>query len=156
MSILLLVAFLAGCDSLSSDQDLIGRFSQIRPELERIRQMIGEDNLDGRIHADYADPKLSPARLEQYRSLLRKTGAKRLWAHGKAEPFELIIDGTGFLAQGDCKGYMYNPAKPPPPPVPPSLDHSCFDTTQISDKQRSCRAARFLDHGWWLIRYQYR
>jgi hypothetical protein len=111
-SILLLFAFLCGCNSLPSDQDLIGRFRQVRPELERIRQMIDEDNLDGRIHADYADPKLTPARLDQYRSLLRKTVVMRLWAHGKAKPFELIAGGTGFLAQGDYKGYMYNPEKP--------------------------------------------
>jgi hypothetical protein len=65
MSIPLLFAFLAGCDPLSSDQDLISHLSRMRPELERIRQMIEEDNLNGRIHADYADPRLPPARLEQ-------------------------------------------------------------------------------------------
>jgi hypothetical protein len=155
--ILLFLAFLCGaCDSLPSDQALIARFGQKRPELERLRRMIDEDNLEGRIHADYADPKLSSSRLEEYRSLLRDSGVMRLWAHGKSEPFELIVAGTGFLAQGDYKGYMYNPAKPQPPPVPPSLDNSCFDTPQMSDGQRFCNVARFLDGGWWLIRYEYR
>jgi hypothetical protein len=144
--ILLFLAFLCGaCDSLPSDQALIARFGQKRPELERLRRMIDEDNLEGRIHADYADPKLSSSRLEEYRSLLRDSGVMRLWAHGKSEPFELIVAGTGFLAQGDYKGYMYNPAKPQPPPVPPSLDNSCFDTPQMSDGQRFCNVARFLD-----------
>jgi len=156
ISILLFLAFLCACDSLPSDQALITRFSQKRPELERLRQMINEDNLEGRIHADYADPKLSASRLKEYRSLLRDAGVMRLWAHGKSDPFELIVAGTGFLAQGDYKGYLYNPAKPQPPPVPPSLDNSCFDTTQMADGERSCRVARFLDDGWWLIRYEYR
>jgi hypothetical protein len=153
--IFLFLAFLCGaCDSLPSDQALIARFGQKRPELERLRRMIDEDNLKGRIHVDYADPKLSSSRLEEYRSLLRDAGVMRLWAHGKSEPFELIVAGTGFLAQGDYKGYMYNPAKPQPPPVSPSLDNSCFDTPQMSDGQRFCNVARFLDGGWWLIRYR--
>jgi hypothetical protein len=155
--ILLFLAFLCGaCNSLPSDQALIARFGQKRPELESLRRMIDEDNLEGRIHADYAGPKLSSSRLEEYRSLLRDSGVMRLWAHGKSEPFELIVAGTGFLAQGDYKGYMYNPAKPQPPPVPPSLDNSCFDTPQMSDGQRFCNVARFLDGGWWLIRSEYR
>ncbi|PYX94311.1 MAG: hypothetical protein DMG71_12930 [Acidobacteria bacterium] len=53
--------------------------------------MIDEDNLEGRIHADCDDPKLAPARLDQYRSLMRNTGVMRLWAHGKSKPFELIL-----------------------------------------------------------------
>jgi hypothetical protein len=156
LSILLFLAFQCACDSLPSDQVLITRFSQKRPEFERLRQMVGEDNLEGRIHADYADPKLPSSRLGEYRSLLRAAGVMRLLAHGKSEPFELVAAGTGFLAQGDYKGSMYNPAKPKPPRVSPSLDNSCFDTPQISDGDRSCSMARFLDDGWWLIRYEYR
>src|SRR5215469_15093373 len=108
-SILLLFTFLCGCD-LPSDHALATRFNQKRSEFERIRQMIDDDNLQGRIHAKYADPELPPARLEEYRSLLRDTGIMRLWAHGKSQPFELIADGTGFLAEGDYKGYLYDPA----------------------------------------------
>lgn len=116
--------------------------------------MIDEDNLEGRIHADYADPKVSPSRLEEYRSLLRDAGVIRLWAHGKSKPFELMVDGTGFLAQGDYKGYLYDPAPQTPPA--PSLDDSCFDTAKIPDTQRSCSAVRSLGNGWWLLRYEYR
>jgi hypothetical protein len=154
--LLFLAAFLCACDSLPSDQALIARFGQKRPELERLRRMIDEDDLKGRIHAHYADPKLSSSRLEKYRSLLRDAGVMRLSAHGKSEPFELIVAGTGLLAQDDYKGYMYNPVKPQPSPVPPSLDNSCFDTPQMSDGQRFCNVSRFLDGGWWLIRYEYR
>ena len=116
--------------------------------------MIDEDNLDGRIHADYADPKLSVARLAEYRSLLRNAGVMRLWAHGSSKPFELVVDGSGFLSQGDYKGYLYDPA-PQNPPLP-SLDDSCFDTEQIPASQRFCSGVRNLGNGWWLIRYEYR
>jgi len=153
VSALLLLAFLCACD-LPLDDALITRFSQKRPELEHIRQMIDEDNLEGRIHANYADPKLPSARLEEYRSLLRNAGIMRLWAHGTAKPFELIIDGSGFLAQGDYKGYLYDPA--PPIPIRPSLDGSCFVTARIPDTQRFCGAVRNLGDGWWLVRYEYR
>src|SRR5437588_905047 len=83
-----------------------GRPSKTRPELERIRQMIDEDNLEGRIHADCDDPKLAPARLDQYRSLMRNTGMMRLWAHGKSKPFELIL---AFLDRAG--GGRTNPAR---------------------------------------------
>jgi hypothetical protein len=152
-SILFLLTFLCACD-LPSDHTLITRFKQKRPDLERIRQMIDEDNLDGRIHADYADPKLSSSRLEEYRSLLRDTGVMRLWAHGRSKPFELVVDGTGFLEQGDYKGYLYDPAPQNPPLA--SLDDSCFQAGQIPDSQRFCSGVRNLGNGWWLIRYEYR
>jgi len=151
--ILLLLACLSACD-LPSDYALITRFSEKRGELERIRQMIDEDNLEGRIHAGYADPKVSPSRLEEYRSLLRDAGIIRLWAHGKSKPFELMVDGSGFLAQGDYKGYLYDPAPQIPPA--PSLDDSCFNAATILDTQRSCSAVRNLGNGWWLLRYEYR
>ena len=153
IGIFLLMASLCAC-GLPSDHARITRFSERRAELERIRQMIDEDNLEGRIHADYADPKLSPSRLETYRSLSRDTGVMRLWAHGKSKPFELIIDGTGFLAQGDYKGYLYDPA--PQTPLAWTLDGSCFETAKIPDTQRSCSAVRGLGNGWWLLRYEYR
>ena len=154
ISILLFVTCLCACNSLPSDHALISRFSQKRAELERIRQMIDEDNLEGRIHSDYSDPKLSTSRLEQYRSILRDTGVVRLWAHGKSKPFELMVAGTGFLAQGDYKGYLYDPTPQNPPAS--SLDNSCFETAQIPDTQPSCSAVRNLSDGWWLIRYEYR
>jgi len=154
IGILLFLTSLCACDSLPSDHALITRFGQKRAELERIRRMIDEDNLEGRIHSDYHDPKLSPARLEEYRSLLRDTGVVRLWAHGKSKPFELMVAGTGFLAQGDYKGYLYDPT--PQNAAASSLDNSCFETAQIPDTQRVCSAVRNLSNGWWLSRYEYR
>lgn len=153
IGVLLFLSFLCACD-LPSDHELINGFDQKRAEFERIHQMIDEDNLEGRIHADYADPKLSSSRLEEYRSLLRNTGVMRLWAHGKSKPFELVVDGTGFLAQGDYKGYLYDPA--PQNALAPSLNDSCFEGAKIPDTQRSCSAVRSLGNGWWLLRYEYR
>jgi hypothetical protein len=153
IGILLLLACVCACN-LPSDHALITRFGEKREELERIRQMIDDDNLEGRIHADYADPKVSRSRLEEYRSLLRDAGVIRLWAHGKSKPFELMVNGTGFLAQGDYKGYLYDPA--PQTPGAPSLDDSCFATAKVPDTQRSCSAVRSLGNGWWLVRYEYR
>ena len=151
--ILLLLTLLCACD-LRSDHALISQFSQKRAQFDRIRQMIDEDNLDGRIHADYADPKLPATRLKEYRSLLRDAGVMRLWAHGKSKPFELVADASGFLSQGDYKGYLYDPS--PQNPSLPSLDDSCFLTEQIPDSQRFCNGVLSLGNGWWLIRYEYR
>ena len=152
LSILLLL-FLCACD-LPSDHGLITQFRQKRAQFDRLRQMIDVDNLDGRIHADYADPKLPATRLQEYRSLLRNVGVMRLWAHGKSKPFELIADGNGFLSKGDYKGYLYNPS--PPAPHLQSLDDSCFVTEQIPDSQRFCGGVLSLGDGWWLIRYEFR
>lgn len=153
ISILLLLTLLCACD-LPSDHALITQFSQKRAQFDRIRQMIDEDNLDGRVHADYADPKLAAARLEEYRSLLRGAGVMRLWAHGKSKPFELVADASGFLSQGDYKGYLYDPS-PQNPPLP-SLDDSCFLAEKIPDSQRFRSGVLSLGNSWWLIRYEYR
>jgi len=153
ISILLFLTLLCACD-LPSDHALVTQFSQKKEQFNRIRQMVDEDNLDGRIHAAYADPKLSATRLEEYRSLLRNTGVVRLWAHGRSKPFELVADGSGFLSQGEYKGYLYDPA--PQNPQLQSLDDSCFLTEQIPASLRFCSGVRSLGSGWWLIRYEFR
>jgi hypothetical protein len=42
--------------------------------------MADEDNIDGRIHADYADPHLPVARLTEYRNLMKAADVTRLYA----------------------------------------------------------------------------
>ena len=93
-----------GC-SLPSDESLIRRFQVSHADFQQLQRMVDEDNLDGRIHADYADPHLPDARLAEYRKLMRSAGIMRLWAHGKAKPLELVVDATGWLSHGDYKGY---------------------------------------------------
>src|SRR5690242_7441890 len=74
-------------DTLASDAQLIKRFQSSRGDLERLRQMVVEDNLQGRIHAQYVDDKSLPTRrIEEYRRLLEKAGITRLWANGRNEP----------------------------------------------------------------------
>jgi hypothetical protein len=148
-----LLLFVSGC-SLPSDSSLIQQFQGSQAELEQLRRMVDQDNLDGRIHADYADPHLPEARLAEYRRLLKATGVMRLWAHGRAKPLELIVDGDGWLAQGDYKGYLYDLEAQKVSSA--SLDASCFDVADSKKTQRFCSAFRTLGAGWWLVRYEYR
>lgn len=150
--ILLLMLLLPSCD-LPSDSALIRRFRSSHAELERLRQMADEDNVDGRIHADYADPHLPDARLAEYRKLMSSAGIVRLWAHGRAKPLELVVDANGFLAQGDYKGYWYDPGEQQA--SSPSLDDSCFNLASAKKTARFCSAVRSLGDGWWLLRYEY-
>lgn len=150
---LLLPLLLCGCD-LPSDGALIHRFQTFHADFERRRQMVDEDNIDGRIHKDYADPHLVDARLAEYRKLMSADGIMRLWGHGRTKPLELIVDGNGFLAQGDYKGYLYDPGEQQP--SSDSLDDSCFNLGSAKKTERSCSAVRSLGGGWWLIRYEYR
>jgi hypothetical protein len=94
--------------------------------------MIDEDNLEGRIHADYADPHLSDARLKEYRSLMSVNHITRLWGNGRSKPFELIVVANGWL------------------------DASCFDIKEPETDDRFCSAVNSLGDGWWLLRYEYR
>jgi hypothetical protein len=144
---------IAGCD-LPSDASLIRQFQRSRQDFERLRQMADEDNIQGRIHSDFADPKLSDVRLTEYRRLMKGSGIVRLYASGRGKPLELIVDANGFLAQGDYKGFWYNPAESRPPAA--SLDESCFDIAEATKQERSCSAVLSLGEGWWLIRYEYR
>jgi hypothetical protein len=116
--------------------------------------MAEEDDIRGRIHADYADPKLPVARLQEYRRLMKVSGITRLSANGRKDPVEFIVDSNGFLAQGDYKGFMYNPLDSDKTDV--SLDGDCFHIAEALKEERFCSVARGLGDGWWLILYQYR
>jgi hypothetical protein len=140
----------SGCGGLSSDAKLIGSFHNHRGRLEQLRMMVAEDDLQGRIHATYADPKLPAERLSQYRNLMATSGVTRLWAKGRANPIEFIVDATGFLSQGEYKGYLFSMNTETPDSA--SLDQSCREEASY---QRSCRAVRPLDVHWWLLRYEY-
>ena len=153
ISSFLLLSLLCACD-LPSDHSLITQFTQKRAQFDLIRQMIDEDNLEGDIRAGRADPKMTAARLQEYRSLLPDAGIMSLSAHGKSKPFELIADDSESLSQGDSKGFLYDPA--PQYPTLPSLDKSCFLMEKIPASQFSCAVVRSLGNGWWLIRSEYR
>jgi hypothetical protein len=153
VGVLCLLLFLIGC-GLPTDATLIAQFHRSRVDLERLRQMAEEDNPQGRIHADYADPKLPPARLQEYRRLMKSSGIMRLSANGRKEPLELIVDANGFLAQGTYKGYMYNPQASDRTEV--SLDRDCFQISEALKERRLCMVARGLGDGWWLILKEYR
>jgi hypothetical protein len=150
----LLSVILCGCgSSLINDDALIQQFHHSRGDFERLRHMADEDNLDGRIHADYADPQLSGPRIAEYRRLMRATGVTRLWGHGRSNPLELDVDSNGWLAQGEYKGFSYDPSGPQQSAV--SLDSSCFELAEATKADRYCFAVRALGDGWWLLRYEY-
>ena len=144
---------LAGCD-LPRDAVLTEKFKQSRNDIEHLRRMAEEDDVRGRIHTNYADPKLPEARLAEYRRLMHSSGIIRLYANGRQQPLELLVDGNGFLAQGDYKGYLYNPSESAHSAA--SLDVSCFEIAEAKKEERSCSAVRSLGDRWWLIRSEYR
>ena len=148
----LLSVILCGC-SLAKDDALIQQFHHSRGDFERLRHMVDEDDLDGRIHADYADPQLPAARIAEYRRLMRATGVKRLWGHGRSKSLELVVDSNGWLAQGEYKGFSYDPSGPQQSAT--SLDSSCFELAEATKAERYCGAVRTLGDGWWLLRYEY-
>ena len=153
MGTLFCLLVLSGCD-LPTDYSLIQRFRSSRNELERLRQMTDEDNIQGRIHADYADPHLEAARLAEYRRLMKASGVIRLYVNGRAKPLEFTVDANGWLSQGDYKGYLYDPGEQQVSSA--SLDDSCFDLPEAKKAGRFCSAVRSLGEGWWLLRYEFR
>jgi len=152
--LVLLGILLIGCSLLPSDRSLIRRFHASHADLEQLQRMVDEDNLVGRIHANYADPHLSDARLAEYRKHMRAAGIMRLWAYGRAKPLELVVDANGWLDAGESKGYWYDPSEQQPSSA--SLDNSCFEIANAKKEDRFCSAVRSLGGGWWLLRYEYR
>jgi hypothetical protein len=153
-TVAVLLIFLSGCSAIPTDADLELRFRQSHADFEKLREMIDEDNLVGRVHAEYADPHISAARLAEYRKLMAESGIIRLWGNGRSNPFELIVGMTGFLSQGEYKGYEYDPSGPQR--IADSLDTSCFDIREATITERTCSAKKSLGDGWWLLRYEYR
>jgi hypothetical protein len=78
------------------------------------------------------------------------SGVMRLWANGKEKPIEFIVDATGFLDEGDYKGYLFSTDDETP--TAQSLDKSCL---AAKSQDRYCTAVRPLDMHWWLLRYEY-
>lgn len=147
-----------GDTPLVSDAELVRMFQRSRSDLEKLRQMVNEDDLKGipdRIGVGYGPKDMPAERLAEYRRLLSSVSYERLWANGREQPFEIVVDGTGFLSVGDYKGYYYSPKKEEP--IVSSLDHSCFKPPNAkSSDPRFCNALRPLGDGWWLIRYEYK
>jgi len=148
--VLALMLPISGCGRLSSDAKLISNFHNHQGTFDQLQRMVNEDDLQGRIHASYADPKLPEDRLARYRSLMAESGVMRLWAQGKSKPIEFIVDATGFLDEGDYKGYLFSMSNETP--ASKSLDESCYSA---KSQDRYCSAVRPLGANWWLLRYEY-
>jgi hypothetical protein len=126
-------------------------FRQHRSTFERILQMVNEDALVGRIHADYVDSKaLSSQRIEAYRHAMREAGIKRIWAQGTSQPLYLLVDSTGALDIGIYKSISYLPGLMEESEA--SLDQSCFPEGSTAP---TCSAARHLEGMWWIVLEEY-
>jgi hypothetical protein len=145
-----LTLLISACGRLGSDAELISNFHNHEGAFDQLQRMVNEDDLQGRIHASYADPKLPKDRLARYRTLMAESGVMRLWAQGKSKPIEFIVDATGFLDEGDYKGYLFSMNNETP--TSESLDKSCISA---KSQDRYCSAVRPLGAHWWLLRYEY-
>ena len=135
---------------LASDEQIKAIFFQNRSEFEKIRSMIDEDNLVGRLYTDYVDSKtLSPSRLVEYRTIMKVIGIKRILAKGTSKPFYLLVDSVGMLDIGASKSIYYGTG---PEESSGPLDQSCFDP---GETQSSCSGARHLTDNWWIIREEF-
>jgi hypothetical protein len=138
-------------ENLPTDAELRQQFTRNRAALERLRQMVSEDRLTGRVHADNVDDKkLSEERLREYRRLMKSTGVERLVANGPGKPIDFNVDDFGFLDVGTYKGFYHDERRHVP--SADSLDLSC----RPPDRYVSyCEAFQKLDGNWWLIRYEH-
>jgi hypothetical protein len=140
----LLIGFallISGCNREPSDRLLVSDFHRHYPELEELRKMIDEDDLNGRIHADYSDRQLPLPRLDRYRALMKKTGVTRIWANGRDKDIDMTVWATGMLDVGTYKGYYFSREKQTP--VMETLEKSCFDGMK-DERQRHCSGFRPL------------
>lgn len=151
LGLFVLTLWRCGPGALPSDARLKKQFELHRQELERLRQMVIDDNLNSRIHEQYVDDQtLSPKRVAEYRQLMKSAGIVRLWAQGGGKPIEFLVDATGFLDVGTYKGFSY--AEHQEGHIAKSLDYSCQPPNA---KERYCDAVQSLGGHWWLVRYEY-
>ena len=132
--------------TLISDAKLTAQFRSNRGNFERLRQMANGDDLKGAIGTDYADDKrLSAARLQEYRSFMKKCGVETFVVMADRNgAIRFWVDSQGSVIAGRSKGIAYSPQAPIP--VLPSLDESCLPD------QGGCAVFRHIEDNWWLVR----
>ena len=132
--------------TLISDARLTVQFRNHRGDFERLQKMMIEDDLKGGIASDYVDDKqLSPARLAEYRALMKKCGVETLVAMSDGRgAARFWVDSQGSVIASRLKGIAYSPE--PLIPIVPSLDESCLPD------QGGCAVFRHIEEKWWLVR----
>lgn len=145
-------AFIAANDAkypILPDKDLIARFKNNQPTLNKLVAMIHEDPKLYRVDEDWTfphnikDADLSGQRLQQYRQLLHSINCDRGFAAYPTRPGIYFISGsTGLAVSGRTKGFYYN--EHPPTNVVQKID------TYRPTSTRAGEVFRHIDGPWYI------
>lgn len=95
------------------DDELIANFYEHRADFEKLREMIKQDEGLDRVTLERTLPEnpnigVGPARIAEYRVLLKKVGASGgIAASSDRKTIELVSTRRGFTTHGSEKGYLY-------------------------------------------------
>jgi len=149
--IILAAVCLVGCeDRHASDDKLIATFNKHKSTLEKLRQMVANDSGLHRVDYYWTEPKdpatvgVSPARIKEYRDLLKSVGYRRGFMAWPTRPGVYFISsarGTG-LGGGSDKGYCFLPSAP----------ESVVTNTAVFrfGAAETYRIYRHLEGGWYI------
>jgi hypothetical protein len=148
-------AALAACLRLSPSPDstMIERFWRVRPDLEKVVAMTGQEHGLHRIATDFVQldddfaptvaerrAQLSDDRWAEYRRLFRRARLPDGVSFGPERVY-FFDYATGFAGSGERKGYVWSPVAPSP--LVGSLDDA-------ADKPGPTDVFRHIDGPWYL------
>jgi hypothetical protein len=160
LAFLPLAALLLGCDGAGdhpSSARLVQQWRDHRTELEKLVKDFKTDKALNRVAPDFTRPDdpstigITPARIAEYRELLRKTGVDRgIEGYGEKEAITFVVSALGLSVSGSGKGIAY--LKGEPEILVPDLD--AYVGKALADHSRSFTAYQRIEENWYLY-YDY-
>jgi hypothetical protein len=158
--LLLLVVFLASCDSPGehpSTASLQKQWRDHRADLEKLVSMIKADTELHRVAPDFTRPDnlaaagVDEKRLEEYRHLIKQTGVKSgIESYGAKETIWFHVSALGLSVSGSSKGFAFVDGDPET--VVPDLDAHILQSHK--EHAPSFTAFQRIDGNWYLY-YDY-
>jgi hypothetical protein len=154
--------------TLPSDARMEANFRQNKPDFEALVKMFNEDSRVTAVHlqrtelvSDARWPRddigFSQARWGEYRRIFKKLGLQfgiDRWSEPPGT-IAFLADGSGMVAAGELKGYVYCPGKPPSPLVR-SLDHGVpANVPPPVAPHTTATAFKQIETSWYLFYSEY-
>jgi hypothetical protein len=148
-----LIAWLAITDPFGgaphpNDAAMLAQFANVRPALDELVVMIGQDRSIQRLAPDFTRPDpapITPERLADYRERLQRAGVAHGFSH-YGDTIEFIVSTRGLAISGSGKSFVHAEHAD----ANATLVESDLDAAVEALTDKDALLQRKIADGWWL------